>query len=77
MLIPNFFDYKKKENIIKSLIFKNYALKIEELEEILSDTDKIVENKLQRLNTALRTLMTDKKTKLSPEKIGNQILELS
>lgn len=43
--------------------------KIEELEEILTDTDKIVQNKLERLNSALRTLMTDKKTRLTPEKI--------
>ena len=43
--------------------------KIEELEEILTDTDKIVENKLKRLNEALRTVMTDKKSKLSPDKI--------
>ena len=34
LLIPQFFDYKKKEKIIKSYLFQNYGLNIKNIEKI-------------------------------------------
>lgn len=57
------------ERIMAIRIKKNHVdEKIAELERILEDNTEIVEAKLQRLNRALRTLMTDKE-RLTPEKI--------
>ena len=63
LLIPNFFDYKKKENIIKSLIFKNYALKIEELEDIKFKSFPIPHLEIKNLNSKLFSNEINIKTK--------------
>ena len=71
-------DYKKAQRKLSQLrdrtdliLRRKMAVdeQIEDLEDVLSNSDKIVERKLKRLTRGLQTLISDKK--LTPEKISS------